>query len=123
MQRGAGKQLLCIRRRGCRGDFRTHATHAAGSGPARHGYVGHQTRLSGCKRGCRPRERSVAGFIGSSEPTEPIAPDQNARRNGNSHRTLIAPAIGATVIADVFFQQIGLVIANAVQFSTHCDPI
>src|SRR6266481_4447101 len=39
-------------------------------------------------------------MIGSSERTEPIAPDQSARRNGNSHRTLIAPAIGATAIAD-----------------------
>src|SRR5258708_27944379 len=49
-----------------------------------------------------PAPRAVCRwrFIGSSERTEPIAPDQSARRNGNSHRTLIAPAIGATVIAD-----------------------
>src|SRR6266478_3006987 len=49
-----------------------------------------------------PAPRAVCRwrFIGSSERTEPIAPDQSARRNGNSHRTLIAPAIGATAIAD-----------------------
>ena len=39
-------------------------------------------------------------IIGSSERTEPIAPGQSARRNGNSRRTLIAPAIGATGLAD-----------------------
>ena len=82
-------------------------------------------RLSGRKRGCRPLERVCRWrFIGSSERTEPIAPDQSARCNGNSHRTLIAPADrrdGYCLI--VFFQQIGLVIVNTVQFSTHCDQI
>src|SRR6267154_3817491 len=49
-----------------------------------------------------PAPRAVCRwrFIGSSERTEPIAPDQSARHNGNSHRTLIAPAIGVTAIAD-----------------------
>src|SRR6476619_2586002 len=47
-----------------------------------------------------PRAVCPWRFIGSSERTEPIARDQSARRDGNSHRTLIAPAIGATVIAD-----------------------
>jgi hypothetical protein len=76
-------------------------------------------------RGCRPLERSVCWrFIGSSERTEPIAPEQSARSNGNSHRTLIAPADrrdGYCLI--VFFQKIGLVIVDTVQFSTHCDQI
>jgi hypothetical protein len=62
-----------------------------------------------------------AGYSGR---TEPIALDQSARRNDDSHRTLIAPADprdGHCLI--VFFQQIGLVIVNTVQFSTHCDQI
>src|SRR5258708_38574234 len=68
-------------------------------GEARHGYVEptdalEWARMPGPRAVCRWR------FIGSSERTEPIARDQSARRDGNSHRTLIAPAIGATVIAD-----------------------
>ena len=57
-----------------------------------------QVRLSGRKRGCRPLDRAVCRwrFIGSSERTEPIAPDQSVRHNGYSHRTVIAPPIGAT---------------------------
>jgi hypothetical protein len=60
----------------------------------------------------------------NSERTEPIAPEQSARSNGNSHRTLIAPADrrdGYCLI--VFFQKIGLAIVSTVQFLTHCDQI
>jgi hypothetical protein len=52
----------------------------------------------------------------SDERTEPIAPDQLTR-------TLIAPAIGATVIADCLLPANDLVIVNTVPFSTHCDQI
>ena len=43
-----------------------------------------QARLSGRKRDAGPRAVCCWRFIGSSERTEPIAPDQSARRNGNS---------------------------------------
>ena len=61
-----------------------------------------QARLSGRKGDAGPRAVCCwrFRFLGSSEGTEPIAPDQSARRNGNLHRTLIGPAIDATAIAD-----------------------
>ena len=53
-----------------------------------------QARLSGRKGDAGPRAVCCwrFRFLGSSERTEPISPDQSARRNGNLHRT--APAIG-----------------------------
>lgn len=81
-------------------------------------------RLSGRSADAGPSSGLSLAIYSSSERTEPIPPDQSARCNGNSHRTLIAPADrrdGYCLI--VFFQQIGLVIVNTVQFSTHCDQI
>ena len=85
-----------------------------------------QARLSGRKGDAGPRAVCCwrFRFLGSSERTEPIAPEQSARGNGNSHRTLIAPADRRDAYClIVFFQKIGLVIVNTVQFSTHCDQI
>jgi hypothetical protein len=92
MQHGAGKQLSAFADVACKGSF--------GPGEPATVMSDRQTRLSGRKRGCRPLSGLSLVIIGSSERTEPIAPGQSARRNGNSHRTLIAPAIGATAIAD-----------------------
>src|SRR5437879_2225983 len=84
-----------------------------------------QARLSGRKGDAGPRAVCCwrFRFLGSSERTEPIAPDQSARRNGNLHRTLTAPAIGATAIADCLIPANWPRIVNTVQFSTHCDQI
>jgi hypothetical protein len=84
-----------------------------------------QARLSCRKRRCRtPRAVCRWRFIGSSERTEPIAQIRAPVATATHSCALIAPADrrdGYCLI--VFFQQIGLVIVNTVQFSTHCDQI
>ena len=82
------RQAIVLRRKRV-GKCWTHATHAAGSGEPANGYVDQQARLSGRKGDAGPRAVCCwrIKFIGSSERTEPIAPDQSARRNGNLHRT------------------------------------
>jgi hypothetical protein len=66
-----------------------------------------------------------AGHCGAAERLRrPCSLVKSTCRNGNSHRTLIAPADrrdGYCLI--VLLQKIGLAIVNTVQFSTHCGQI
>src|SRR5258706_10637571 len=81
-----------------------------------------QARLSGRKSDAGPRAVCCwrFRFLGSSERTEPIAPDQSARRNGNLHRTWTAPAIGATAYCRLSYSS---KLASYCEYGPIFDPL
>src|SRR5258708_9252210 len=81
-----------------------------------------QARLSGRKGDAGPQAVCCwrFRFLGSSERTEPIAPDQSARRNGNLHRTWTAPAIGATAYCRLSYSS---KLASYCEYGPIFDPL
>ena len=63
MQRAIGEQLLCILRHGVWGSLGLMRRMRPVRGEPAMVMSDQQARLSGCKRGCRPLDRSVVGDL------------------------------------------------------------
>src|SRR5258708_1033393 len=101
MQCAAGKQCCAFSDVSVYASLRTHATHAAvwGASPPWLIRTNRRARVA-VSADAGPSSGLSLAIYRIFRANRTHCPRSKARHNGNSHRTLIAPAIGVTAIAD-----------------------